>query len=131
MTLPAGIKQVSDVVWEIPTTFKEGMNVPARIYATKKLLDGMDYGVFNQVTNVACLPGIQKYAYCMPDGHWGYGFPIGGVAAFDLEEGVISPGGIGFDINCLHPSMRILSHYGYYKEIGEFSADFKNEHISF
>ena len=60
----------------------------------------MDDGVFDQVTNVACLPGIREYAWCMPDGHWGYGFPIGGVAAFDLEEGVISPGGIGFDINC-------------------------------
>ena len=70
-----------------------GMLVPARIYATKKLLDEMDNGVFDQVTNVACLPGIQKAAYCMPDGHWGYGFPIGGVAAFDKEEGVISPGG--------------------------------------
>ena len=60
----------------------------------------MDEGVFDQVTNVATLPGIVKYAYCMPDGHWGYGFPIGGVAAMDTETGVISPGGIGFDINC-------------------------------
>ena len=103
------IKKISNVVWEIPQTYKEGMNVPARIYATEKLLKEMDAGVFNQVTNVACLPGIQKYAMCMPDGHialqlalqrdiWGYGFPIGGVAAFDLETGVISPGGIGFDI---------------------------------
>lgn len=71
MAPPKEIKQISDVVWEVPTTFKQGMNVPARIYATKKLLDGMDDGVFNQVTNVACLPGIQNYAYCMPDGHWG------------------------------------------------------------
>ena len=97
---PKDIKRISDVVWEIPTSFKKGMLVPARIYATKKLLNEMDDGVFNQVTNVACLPGIQKYAFCMPDGHWGYGFPIGGVAAFDSETGVISPGGIGFDINC-------------------------------
>ena len=66
----------------------------------------MDPGVFNQVTNVACLPGIQKYSYCMPDGHWGYGFPIGGIAAFDTETGVISPGGIGFDINC---GMRLVT----------------------
>ena len=105
---PKDIKQVSETIWEIPTSFKNGMLVPARIYATKKLLDGMDNGVFNQVTNVACLPGIQKYSFCMPDGHfamqlillrdiWGYGFPIGGVAAFDSETGVISPGGIGFD----------------------------------
>ncbi len=97
---PKEIKQINDVVWELPTSYKNGMLVPARIYATKSLLQGMDSGVFEQVTNVACLPGIQKYAYCMPDGHWGYGFPIGGVAAMDAKEGVISPGGIGFDINC-------------------------------
>jgi tRNA-splicing ligase RtcB len=76
------------------------MLVPARIYATEKLIKDMDAGVFEQVSNVACLPGIIDYAYCMPDGHWGYGFPIGGVAAMDPEKGVISPGGIGFDINC-------------------------------
>ncbi|MEM7827435.1 MAG: RtcB family protein [Candidatus Aenigmatarchaeota archaeon] len=89
------------MIWEIPTTFKQGMKVPARIYATKKLIDQMDLQVYDQITNVATLPGIQKYAFCMPDGHSGYGFPIGGVAAFDPNEnGVISPGGIGFDINC-------------------------------
>jgi len=71
MAPPKEIKQISEAVWELPTTFKKGMNVPARIYATKKLLNDMDAGVFEQVTNVACLPGIQKYAYCMPDGHWG------------------------------------------------------------
>ncbi len=66
------MKRVDKAVWEIPTTFKKGMLVPARIYATEKLLKEMDEGVFKQVTNVACLPGIQKYSYCMPDGHWGY-----------------------------------------------------------
>jgi tRNA-splicing ligase RtcB len=65
----------------------------------------MDSGVFDQVTNVACLPGIRRYALCMPDGHWGYGFPIGGVAAFDVDRGVISPGGVGYDINC---GMRLI-----------------------
>ena len=99
------IKKISEYIWEIPTTAKEGMLVPARIYATEELLKEMDRGVFEQVTNVACLPGIQKYAICMPDGHWGYGFPIGGVAAMDTETGVISPGGIGFDINC---GMRLM-----------------------
>src|SRR3989338_5760453 len=98
------MKRVDKVVWEIPTSYKKGMLVPARIYATEKLLKEMDEGVFKQVTNVACLPGIQKYSYCMPDWHWGYGFPIGGVAAFDLEKGVISPGGIGFD------STRAITH---------------------
>jgi tRNA-splicing ligase RtcB (3'-phosphate/5'-hydroxy nucleic acid ligase) len=99
-TLPVG-----DCVWEIPPSEKPGMLVPARIYASEALLGRMDEGVFEQVTNVACLPGIVRAALCMPDGHWGYGFPIGGVAAFRADTGVISPGGIGFDINC---GMRVL-----------------------
>jgi tRNA-splicing ligase RtcB (3'-phosphate/5'-hydroxy nucleic acid ligase) len=97
--------QVSDGVWEIPPSEKPGMRVPARLYASEALLAAMDQGVFEQITNVACLPGIVRAALCMPDGHWGYGFPIGGVAAFDAEAGVISPGGIGFDINC---GMRLI-----------------------
>jgi tRNA-splicing ligase RtcB (3'-phosphate/5'-hydroxy nucleic acid ligase) len=105
MSQKPGFKQVSDVIWEIPESYKEGMQVPARVYATKKLLDAMDNGVIEQVTNVACLPGIVRYAYAMADAHWGYGFPIGGVAAFELEKGIISPGGIGFDINC---GMRLI-----------------------
>ena len=100
------INKISDWIWEIPKTEKEGMQVPARIYASDVLLKDMDKGVFEQITNVACLPGIQKYALCMPDGHWGYGFPIGGVAAFDTRDGIISPGGIGFDINC---GMRLIT----------------------
>lgn len=94
------LKKITDVVWEIPEKFKPGMKVPARIYATEKLVNDMDLQVYDQITNVATLPGIQKFAFCMPDGHSGYGFPIGGVAAMDAETGVISPGGIGFDINC-------------------------------
>jgi tRNA-splicing ligase RtcB len=96
---------VADCVWEIPPSEKPGMLVPARIYASEALLLQMDQGVFEQVTNVACLPGIVRAALCMPDGHQGYGFPIGGVAAFRADAGVISPGGIGFDINC---GMRVL-----------------------
>ncbi len=98
-------KKIAEGIWEVPRTAKEGMLVPARIYATDELFKEMDQGVFEQVTNVACLPGVQKYVLCMPDGHWGYGFPIGGVAAMDTKTGVISPGGIGFDINC---GMRML-----------------------
>jgi len=98
-------KKISDVIWEISPSYKRGMRVPARIIGSEKLLKEMEQGVFEQITNVATLPGIQKFAFCMPDGHWGYGFPIGGVAAFDQEEGIISPGGIGFDINC---GMRLL-----------------------
>ncbi len=92
--------KIADGIWEIPPSEKSGMRVPAWILSSESLLKSLDQGVFNQITNVATLPGIRGRALCMPDGHWGYGFPIGGVAAFDPDEGVISPGGIGFDINC-------------------------------
>lgn len=114
MAIPATIRQLSDTIWEIPTSHKPGMRVPARIYATPALLESMDDGVFDQITNVATLPGIVRYACCMPDGHWGYGFPIGGVAAMDAETGVISPGGIGFDINC---GMRLVVTQLTYPEV--------------
>ena len=95
------VNQVTDQIWEIPPSEKEGMLVPARIYASERLFAQLDEAVFEQITNVATLPGITQYALCMPDGHSGYGFPIGGVAAMDVDRGgVISPGGIGFDINC-------------------------------
>jgi len=107
MTISGSIRRVSDTVWEIPASFKPGMRVPARVYGTDKLIHEMDDAVYDQITNVATLPGITNYALCMPDGHFGYGFPIGGVAAMDPESGgVISPGGIGFDINC---GMRLLT----------------------
>jgi tRNA-splicing ligase RtcB (3'-phosphate/5'-hydroxy nucleic acid ligase) len=109
------LKQISDTLWELPTSFKEGMHVPARIYATEQLIRTMDEAVYEQSSNVACLPGITKYALCMPDGHFGYGFPIGGVAAMDVDEGgVISPGGIGFDINC---GMRLVRTNLSYEEV--------------
>ncbi|MEP0829218.1 MAG: RtcB family protein [bacterium] len=97
--------QISSHIWEIPPDYKPGMRVPARILSSPALIDSVDEKVIDQITNVACLPGIKRYAYCMPDGHSGYGFPIGGVAAFSLSDGIISPGGIGFDINC---GMRLL-----------------------
>ena len=99
-------KQLSDHVWEIPITEKKGMQAPAKIYSSKKLFPQLDAGVFGQITNVACLPGIVQNAIAMPDAHWGYGSPVGGVAAFDTKEGIISPGVIGFDINC---GMRLLT----------------------
>ena len=81
MDLPVTMKvlPVADCIWEIPPSEKAGMLVPARLYASEALLSAMDAGVFEQVTNVACLPGIVRASLCMPDGHWGYGFPIGGV----------------------------------------------------
>lgn len=100
MPLPPQLRKISDSIWELPVSYKDGMLVPARIIASDSLINGMEAGVFDQAANVACLPGIVNYSWCMPDGHWGYGFPIGGVAAMDPASGVISPGGIGFDINC-------------------------------
>ncbi len=97
---PDNIKKISDFIYEVPKDFKPNMLVPARIIATEEILRTMDDAAIDQITNVAMLPGIQDYAILLPDGHSGYGFPIGGVAAIDPEEGVISPGGIGFDINC-------------------------------
>ncbi|MCF8106919.1 MAG: RtcB family protein, partial [Desulfohalobiaceae bacterium] len=120
MIRPSQLVKISDTVHELPATYKDGMLVPARIYATKVLLDAMDEGVFEQISNVATLPGIQKYACCMPDGHWGYGFPIGGVAAMDAKSGVISPGGIGFDINC---GMRLVTTNLRYQEVREHLED--------
>jgi hypothetical protein len=90
-------KQLANDVWEMPKT--DRMRVPARIVASREILQQMDEGVVEQIMNVATLPGIVDVAWCMPDGHWGYGFPIGGVAAFDpKQEGVISPGGIGIPV---------------------------------
>ena len=93
------LRKVNDYVWEIPREGK--MRVPGRIYATEEMIaDIRKDNAPEQVANVATLPGIQKYSLAMPDIHWGYGFPIGGVAAFDVDGGVISPGGVGYDINC-------------------------------
>jgi tRNA-splicing ligase RtcB len=97
---PAAIRRVAPGTWELGTDFRPGMRVPVRVFASEKLLAEMDDKVFEQSANVATLPGIVDASLCMPDAHWGYGFPIGGVAAMDVRSGVISPGGIGFDINC-------------------------------
>ncbi|OGW26748.1 MAG: RNA-splicing ligase RtcB [Nitrospirae bacterium GWC2_57_13] len=93
------LHKINDYLWEIPQ--QGGMQVPGRIFASEKLVKEMDEKVREQVTNVAMLPGIQIASLAMPDAHWGYGFPIGGVAAFDPDEGgIISMGGVGFDISC-------------------------------
>lgn len=103
MGIKQNLKKINDYLWEVPKTGK--MRVPARIFLSQKLLDQVEDGALQQVVNVACIPGIQKHALAMPDMHFGYGFPIGGVAALDYKEGGLSPGGIGFDINC---GVRIL-----------------------
>jgi tRNA-splicing ligase RtcB len=93
------LKRIHDYLWEIPRS--GAMRVPGRVYVSPRLLEDVrDDPCLEQVRNVACLPGIVGYSLAMPDVHWGYGFPIGGVAAVDADEGVISPGGVGYDINC-------------------------------
>jgi tRNA-splicing ligase RtcB len=93
------IQRTAECVWEIPR--KGRMRVPARLYASEKMLDRIIAdNAAQQAANVAELPGIVSASMAMPDIHWGYGFPIGGVAAFDVDEGVVSPGGVGYDINC-------------------------------
>ncbi len=92
--------KVRDSVWEVPTDYKKCMRVPGRIYLDEVALKDLERGAVDQVANVACLPGIQKFSIGLPDIHFGYGFSIGGVAAFSARTGVISPGGVGFDINC-------------------------------
>ncbi|WP_256686426.1 RtcB family protein [Halococcus qingdaonensis] len=93
------LERVEEYVWEIPQD--EEMNAPARVLASEELLDQIaDDKTLQQLKNSTQLPGVRKYAICMPDGHQGYGFPVGGVAGIDAEEGCISPGAVGFDINC-------------------------------
>jgi tRNA-splicing ligase RtcB len=96
------LTKIDDYRWELPASYKAGMRVPARIFADQEMLEQLDEGdqAIEQAANVATLPGIVGRSLAMPDIHWGYGFPIGGVAAMRLDDGVVSPGGVGFDINC-------------------------------
>ncbi len=94
------VRKLSENNWKIPIGHIPNMRVPGRLFASESLFEGIDPGTIDQIANVATLPGIQKYSMAMPDAHLGYGFAIGGVAAFDVEEGILSPGGVGFDINC-------------------------------
>ena len=95
-----GINKIGDLEWEVPVGYVPDMRVPGRFFLSEALAETLEEGAVRQLANVATLPGIVKHSLAMPDIHWGYGFPIGGVAAFDMAEGIISPGGVGFDINC-------------------------------
>jgi Uncharacterized conserved protein len=117
------LRKISENIYEIPQ--EKGMNVPVRVYANDKLIEKMrEDKTLIQGKNVASLPGIQKYSIVMPDGHEGYGFPVGGVAAFDINEGIISPGGIGYDINC---GVRLLRTNLKYEEIKPKLKEIVNE----
>src|SRR5213593_199745 len=124
------LTRVAENIWEVAPDFQPGMKVPARIYADEDLLAKMRTDrTIQQCVNVTHLNGIYKYAITMPDGHEGYGFPIGGVAATDYDEGLISPGGVGYDINCIRGSSLVLSDYGFRKPISSLSLDLKSQRV--
>ena len=100
MSIKDEIKKVRDNVYEIPGSFNKSMRASGRFYIADEYIDDLEEGAIEQIVNVACLPGVQRYSIGLPDIHFGYGFPIGGVAAFTLRNGIVSPGGVGFDINC-------------------------------
>jgi tRNA-splicing ligase RtcB len=109
-----GINQIGMHEWEVPVGYVAGMRVPGRFFLSESLGKTLEPGAVQQLANVATLPGILKNSLAMPDIHWGYGFPIGGVAAFSVDEGIISPGGVGFDINC---GVRLLATPLLYKDV--------------
>jgi len=112
---------IEEYVYEVPTSYRDDMQVPARFYADARLLEGVrNDRSLEQLVNTATLPGAVKYALAMPDIHQGYGFPIGGVVATQLPDGVISPGGVGYDINC---GVRLLATHLEREEIAPFLDD--------
>ena len=101
MVSKADLVRMGEFVWEVPKAYRGDMRVPARIYANEKLLDmAFRDDTMEQLVNTAALPGVVKHVLVMPDAHQGYGLPIGGVVATRHPDGVISPGGVGYDINC-------------------------------
>ena len=120
------LQQIEDNVWEIPQD--GGMNVPARVYASKELLEHIrEDKTLQQAKNVTHLPGIQKYGITMPDGHQGYGFPVGGVAALSTQDGAISPGAVGYDINCLSADSNVLLEFGRRRTIDDIKGRLGDE----
>ena len=118
------LKKVRDCVWEIPQ--EGGMNRPARVLASEDLLDEIsDDETLQQLKNATHLPGVRKYAVCMPDGHQGYGFPVGGVAGIDAENGCISPGAVGYDINCLPGDAEVQLSFGRRMELQNMERRFR------
>ena len=129
------LNKIDEFRYEIPSSYTGEKNnlkmrTSAVIYANSQMIDAIRKdNAPEQAANVAMLPGIVGKSLAMPDIHWGYGFPIGGVAATDAEEGVISPGGVGFDINCLSGDTRILHEHGYTKQIKDFENEWTKQKI--
>jgi tRNA-splicing ligase RtcB len=114
-------EQLEKHLFEVPASFRKDMRVPARFYADEELLKGVvTDNSLQQLINTATLPGIVKYALAMPDIHQGYGFPIGGVVATELPDGIISPGGVGYDINC---GVRLLATHLNQEEVRPYLDD--------
>ena len=110
------LRQIDDALWELPASSRADMRVPARVFADRELLAAIEQDrSLEQLQNVATLPGIVGAALAMPDIHQGYGFPVGGLAATELPDGVVSPGGVGYDINC---GVRLLRLPVTRKELG-------------
>ncbi len=120
------LEKVRDHVWEIPQSGE--MRVPARVLASEQLLEEIKQDkTLQQLQNTTHLPGVQEYALCMPDGHQGYGFPVGGVAAIDAEDGCISPGAVGYDINCLPGETEVQLSFGRRTRIEDLETRFERE----
>ena len=100
MSLKEKVKKIGPCLWELPKEAKQGMRVPTWLVLSDRLLNEVEDGAIEQAANMTFLPGVYKHSIALPDMHFGYGFPIGGVAALDFDNGGLSPGGIGFDINC-------------------------------
>jgi tRNA-splicing ligase RtcB len=114
-------EQIDKYLYEVPQSYREDMQVPARFYADPELLSGaLGDKSLDQLVNTATLPGVVKYVLAMPDMHQGYGFPIGGVVATELPDGVISPGGVGYDINC---GVRLLATHMHQEEAAPYMDD--------
>ena len=114
------MERISDVKFRMGLNREAGMNAAVTVYTTAEMLEKMNRDMtLRQAANAATLPGLAGDVLVMPDGHEGYGFPVGGVAAFDADEGIISPGAIGFDINCLHPDTRLMDVYGALHKISD------------
>src|SRR5438876_5241442 len=126
------LEQVNEYCWRIPKSYKQGMRVDGLIFTDERLLAQLQKDQApEQVANVAFLPGIQYASLAMPDIHWGYGFCIGGVCATDPKEGgVISPGGVGYDINCLSGNSLILHAHGYTRRIDEMTTLWREAELS-
>ncbi|MDD2732020.1 MAG: RtcB family protein [Candidatus Pacebacteria bacterium] len=125
MIFKKDIRKINDLIWEIPQGFESSMKVPARIYASEKVLEGMlKDKTLKQLVDAACLPSIERYSLVMPDGHEGYGVPIGFVGAMRSSDGVIFPGAIGYDINC---GMRLLKSDYVQKDIENRLRDIADE----